>query len=349
MDELDVGSENMKIASIFLLLIVSAGCANRRVEIASWRANVSGKPVQVASINAGSFLVTWDPISNGVYSWDFGKSISRFDSQLQRKQTIEADGDIQGFHVSPSGKRLAVSIRRNTIHAVDVYELLPVPKKVATIVAPDDQPHAVFDATERLVFTGGYGVAAHLWNIRTGQLIRTYATNEEEGGMNLDLSPNGKLLAVGNRNGTTHLFDVRSGKRLHRLELGSYWGIGEECGDLIHAVAFSPIGTQLATADVSGRVAIWDYHNGKLITEYHTGGREIFCLAWSPNGKKLAFAGHAKSNDLQKAIRVILLNENQGLIALPGPDRVFDMEFSPDGERLLVGGSKSTDVWKLKR
>jgi len=339
----------MKTAYALIALFLSVGCHTRVVHINSLPQSEGAKPTLICSRHEGSFRVAWDPNGRDIYTWHFDREISVLDTQLREQRGIGASGDIRKFKISDSGRYLAVGEERNGTNAVVVYERSPVLKKILNITVPNDQPEIVFDPAERFLISGGYGMAAHSWELDSGRLIRAYTTDEEEGGLNIDLNPKGDMLAVGNRNGTTHIFDVASGRKLRRLQIGSYWGLGEDSGDLIHDVAFSPDGTRLATADVTGRVAVWNPRNGRLITKYHTGGSEIFCLEWSPDGKWLAFAGLTKTDNLEKAVRIINLHDKRRILFLPGQHRVFDMEFSADGQRLLVGGDTSTDIWTLDR
>ncbi len=59
----------------------------------------------------------------------------------------------------------------------------------------------------------------------------------------------------------------------------------------ILALAWSPNGKHLATADATGAVRIWEVKSGKTILTYHKHTAPVRSLAWSPNGKYIASAG----------------------------------------------------------
>ena len=59
----------------------------------------------------------------------------------------------------------------------------------------------------------------------------------------------------------------------------------------IHAVAFSPDDTQLASAGADGYVRIWDVASGKVVLTTQKQPSALLALAFSPDGTKLAAAG----------------------------------------------------------
>src|SRR5207237_558150 len=112
---------------------------------------------------------------------------------------------------------------------------------------------------------------------------------------------------------------------------------GEAVGELaghthcIHALAFSPDGKTLASADRNRVVRFWDVSKRREV------GR-VSCsagaLAYSPDGKILA-AGGLSDN----AVRLLDPGRREALRALRVPGGgVRSLAFSPDGKVLLTGG-----------
>ncbi len=95
-------------------------------------------------------------------------------------------------------------------------------------------------------------------------------------------SPDGKLLAAGNRYGTVRVWDVATRKETITLKgfMGDVW-----------SVAFSPDGKTLAAVDTDwkkpGAVKLYDTGTWKERASLPHPG-EILCVAFSPDGKWLA-------------------------------------------------------------
>ena len=110
--------------------------------------------------------------------------------------------------------------------------------------------------------------------------------------------------------------------------------------DTVRAVAFSPVGRQLATAGgASGGVTLWDMGTGKpegsLRAEFH----QVWSLAYSPDGKQLAIGGQGESRTA-RAVVFDLTTEKPRFVLEPSestPDAIMAVAFSPDGKTLATG------------
>src|SRR5207302_1987451 len=122
-------------------------------------------------------------------------------------------------------------------------------------------------------------------------------------------------------------------------------------GNYVDAVAFNPAGTQLATAGHEGVVRIWDVGKGQQLRQInaHTAPpapSPIYCLAWSPDGKRLLSGSLDRSAKLWDAASSALVKEFKGYKEKEADkghrDGVFCVAFTPDGNTIVSGSSDHT-------
>jgi RNA polymerase sigma factor (sigma-70 family) len=101
----------------------------------------------------------------------------------------------------------------------------------------------------------------------------------------LKLSDDGKRLAVVGEKGFAKVFDADNGAEL--CELTGHAGT-------VAAVAFTPDGQQVATAD-GKTVRVFDAKSGKTLSEWAAHTDDVTCLAFTPDGKKLVTGSKDKS------------------------------------------------------
>lgn len=177
---------------------------------------------------------------------------------------------------------------------------------------------------------GGYS-EARLIEVATGKVLHTLEKTRQ-GGYTMTFSPDGKTLAVGNRNYETRLVEVKTGKVLHTLPR-----------KMTHGIAFSPDGSKLAAAYVDGRVAVWDVATGERLGLAESGCGELYSVAWGKNGDVLATSGLRGK---------VVLWDAKGLTKLHELDVglwVIQVTFTADGSRLITAGAADHAATKERK
>jgi len=99
------------------------------------------------------------------------------------------------------------------------------------------------------------------------------------------------------------LWDLETGNRVLQFS---------DNPDGVNALAVSPDGRTLASADVDQSISFWDMSTGKLKARIHEGVGWVKTLAFSPDGRRIAFGGRDCTVQLREL-------EELGLVA--GSDR----------------------------
>lgn len=170
-----------------------------------------------------------------------------------------------------------------------------------------------------------FGKGGKVWDLQTGQASDQLA--DEVYADDVALRPDGKLLAYGFYDGSIHLRDAQSLKRIGSLR-DPKADASKTTGLNVQALAFSPDGKLLASAGLDQPVRIWDVQSGKILSAINP-EHWITTLVFSPDGKLLA------SNDGH----VWDAQSGQLVATLPGLYTVSevagsDVTFSPDGSLL---------------
>ena len=170
-------------------------------------------------------------------------------------------------------------------------------------------------------------------------------------------SPNGQLLAAPEGRGTGNddllaikppwdivVWETATGREHQRLR-------GVELGPR-PCLAFSPIGSRLATVDLMGAIRIWDLETGRLAIPFVFTAARLTGLAYSPDGRRLAVAG---LDDRVRLYDALLGHELLQLRCLGQPVTgsygfIARVIFTPDGNRLATNGWDGTvTIWTASR
>jgi WD40 repeat protein/serine/threonine protein kinase len=144
-------------------------------------------------------------------------------------------------------------------------------------------------------------------------------------------SPDGKHLAVACSGATVKLWDAVTGKLGSTLEpatkdLSRNLVVGS-------AVTYTRDGAMIAAGNRDGSVVVWDTRTSQMRHDFRKHRREVYSLAFSPDGAVLAIAS---------GFQIVIVDLQEGNIIRtmqPGEVPVLSVAFSPDGKRLASANS----------
>ena len=189
------------------------------------------------------------------------------------------------------------------------------------------------------LFVGGYHEIT-VWNPKDGKLLRRIG-NIGQRSYAIDLSPNGRLLAVAcgapGLYGEVRLLDTSNGKLIDVLA---------RTPDVALDARFAPDGTKLATASTDGRIRVFEQREQEwgILKTFVNHSDWVNAVTWSSDGKRLASASRdktAKVFDLESGKRVVTFSGHSG--------SVNGVAFHPDGKQVYsTSDDKLLALWKIE-
>lgn len=171
-----------------------------------------------------------------------------------------------------------------------------------------------------------------LWDLTTGQVIKTLSGNESE--KTMVFSPDGKIIASGGYDKTIKLWDVTTGKVVKTLSSQN---------NSISELIFSPDGKILASRSLDNIIQLWDLTTGKVIKSLSEHTDLVNSIVFSPDGKILA------SGSSDDTIKLWDVTTGKAIKTLAGHvDRVTSVAFSADGNMIASGSDdKTIKLWDV--
>jgi WD40 repeat protein/serine/threonine protein kinase len=238
---------------------------------------------------------------------------------------------------SPDGTRLASASDDKTVKvwvAAGSTELRTLQGHTKEVDSVAFSPNGA-----RLASGGAYGMVT-LWDAISGQELCTLTRHAGDVRC-VAFSPDGTKLA--SRSGArVMLWDTASGQELCTLKgHGLSPGHRSSMGVFVNSVAFSPDGSQLASAGQDYTVKVWDVANGRVLRTLEGHKDEVYSVAFSADRTRLASASRDNTVKLWDA------GSGQQLLSLEGHTRpVRSVTFSRDGQRLASASFDGTvKVW----
>jgi WD40 repeat protein len=236
----------------------------------------------------GCDVLAYSPASDMLASGGRTDRIIRLwdaDTGKEFRQILGPEKGVEQLLFSPDGSLLAGAGYDSTVYLWNTE----TGQEVRKLDGHRDHPILIAFSPKRLAFSpkgdllaiGDLGGKfARLWEMKTGQLLRTFeiASDNKVPAVSLAFSPDGQSLAAVDGSKRLALFDMESGKLLLTLT-GSPGDMG--------GVFFSSDGKNLITA--GGKIGVWDIASRKELWNWVTSRGDVYsstrCVDLSSDGK----------------------------------------------------------------
>jgi WD40 repeat protein len=185
-----------------------------------------------------------------------------------------------------------------------------------------------------------------LYDVPTGKELRRLEPAGKGFMHSLAFSPRGNLLASKPPfDALVSVWDVRTGNRWRELRPPGYDELEFGSGAILHEanLAFSPDEKYLACGSEDGVVRLWQVATGREVWEHPAVSHTRLSVAFSVDGKLLAWSG-------QDVIRLAEVATGKELPPLPaGKDTPRQLAFAPEGRVLASVHSRGVRLWDVAR
>jgi hypothetical protein len=253
----------------------------------------------------------------------------QYEQELKKLiEQVEAEGESQASAKAEAQRQQQIEekiIRKaHSFKCVKTLNGVAISSVDCVVISPDGKTFA----------SNSSGNCSKLWNIHTGELIRTFSGHS--GAVYcVAISPKGKILASGSYDKQIKLWNLETGQEISTLKGHS---------GLICSLAFSPDEETIVSGSGDHTIRLWNLKTKQEIRTLTGHSNQVWSVAISPDGETIA------SGSWDKTIKLWSLKTRQEICTFTGhSESVYSVAFSPDGQIIATGsGDNTIKLWNLK-
>jgi WD40 repeat protein len=273
---LTFGPDGATLTSIACFL----GTPKQEMEVATWNVGTGDLTTKRVERPGALRYLALAPSGRRLAASDLDRTILLWDlAPWRERRRLEATHRFTNtLAISDEGTRLATIANANEVMLWDVNSgtSRACGKTTAGVAS------LAFAPGGTLLAIGVDDSTIRLWNPATGKELHVLRRHVSFTTV-LTFSPDGGLLAGGDYDGGVTLWEVATGGKWATLETTAKKVLSNE----LTALTFAPDGRMLAVA-VGRVVQLWDVASSRLVARLEGHEGKVICLAFSPDGTRLA-------------------------------------------------------------
>jgi len=241
--------------------------------------------------------------------------------------------DLTAVSVSPDGTAVAAAngLRGQGVSLWQVEQ--PDQRRILATPGSFGAVAVRFSSAGKQLVVAGYDSRIAVYDVATARLLTTIDTVTGDGIYALDISPEGRWIAVGSGE-TIFLGDLENPIQAPRQLVWPNRGM--------RSVVFSPDGRRLAAGYDDGFVGLWDL-SSRSERPYRLIGLDKYVdrLAFDPSGRWLAAGGYDKKVAVWDLARVSGIGQRIGAME----KKITGIAISADGQTVASGSEDAVSLW----
>jgi WD40 repeat protein len=260
---------------------------------------------------------------------------------------VSAYGFIEGWSLHPDGQQVVIGSHLSAdggwVTDLVIVDVQTHDYKVELNIQDDFRIDTVaYNPAGDLLLT--VGNAGDL-RIRRADTLEVLMNLTDEA-FTISFSSDGKLMAVGGRDGGIRLFSAPILNTTGQVYIEPRHVLFGIVG-MVNQVEFSPDSRRVAAVGDDDTVRIWDIETGKALITYHGYGAPLVAIDVSSENRYVA-AGTDDSTvllwDVTQRGDPTKFDSNEGPISSSEDDLCMALGFSPAGTSLLIAGNRETQI-----